>query len=192
VQKAIALFEQIVEKRKVKLGSDHPDTLNSMNNLALAYQEAGKHDQAERLLRDWLQRQRKKNEPESATTAATLANLGLTLLKQQKYSEAEPLLRECLAIREQKLPDHWRHFNTQSLLGGALLGQQQYAAAEPLLLQGYQGMKQRETQIPHYGKVSLLEAVERLVQLYEATKQPEKARAWRAKRPPENAPGRSK
>ena len=38
----------------------------------------------------------------------------------------------------------------------------------------------------------LTEAIERLVQLYEATQQVEKARAWRAKLPPEKAPARNK
>ena len=69
------------------------------------------------------------------------------------------------------------------MLGGALLGQKKYAEAEPLLLQGYEGMKQREAQIPQAGKVRLAEATERLVRLYEATNQPENARTWREKLP---------
>jgi hypothetical protein len=124
-----------------------------------------------------------------------LAGLGHNLLKQRWYAEAEPLLRECLAIREQRLPDSWLRFNTQSMLGGALLGQQKYAEAEPLLLQGYEGMKQREARIPPPEKARLPEAVERLVQLYEATGQLEKARLWRDKakpQPPDAASARVK
>jgi DNA-binding transcriptional MocR family regulator len=34
------------------LGPDHPDTLTSRNNLALAYQAVGRHDEAEELLCD--------------------------------------------------------------------------------------------------------------------------------------------
>jgi hypothetical protein len=75
------------------------------------------------------------------------------------------------------------------MLGEALLGQQKYSAAEPLLLQGYEGMKQREAQIPEPVKITrLTEATERIVQLYEATRQPEKARAWRAKLPQAKGP----
>jgi WD40 repeat protein/serine/threonine protein kinase len=184
LQEALALQEQALQKVKIKFGPDHPDALQGMYLLASAYQGAGKLQQADLLWRDLLHRRRKSDGPKSAATAGVLASLGLNLLKQQRYAEAEPLLRECLAIRVQKLPDTWLRFNTLSLLGGALLGQQKYAAAEPLLLQGYEGMKGREAQIPEPGKMRLPEAVERLVQLYEATNQPEKARLWREQAKP--------
>jgi serine/threonine protein kinase/Flp pilus assembly protein TadD len=187
----IQLLEQWLEKAKAKPSPDHPATLRGMYMLAKAYEGAGKLDQVDRLLRDLLERQQKKDGPKSADTAGVLAGLGLNLLKQQRYAEAEPLLRECLAIREQKLPDDWLRFNAQSLLGGALLGQKKYDAAEPLLVQSYEGMKQREDKIPPLGKRRLPEAVERIVQLYEATQRPEKARAWRAKLPPDKAPARN-
>ena len=54
------------------------------------------------------------------------------------------------------------------MLGGALLVQKKYADAESLLRAGYEGMKQREKTIPPQGQVRLPEAIERLVQLYEA------------------------
>src|SRR5262245_57644571 len=73
-----------------------------------------------------------------------------------------------------KQPDDWRHFYTQSL-GGSLLGQQQYAAAEPLLLQGYQGLKAQEKQIPAAYKIRPTDAIERLVQLYDAWGRPAQA-----------------
>jgi hypothetical protein len=88
--------------------------------------------------------------------------------------------------------DAWTTVNTKSLLGGALLGQKKYADAEPLLLAGYEGMKQRyatsrqalERQ-PYVNRNAdapgradaptlaaqeqrLAEALERLVQLYDA------------------------
>src|SRR5205085_3919931 len=97
----------------------------------------------------------------------------------KKWAEAEPLLRECLAIRVQTQPDVWSTFNTQSMLGGALLGQKKYAEAEPLLLAGYEGMKQREKTIPPPGQIRIPEAIERLVQLYEATDNPDEAAKWR-------------
>ena len=79
------------------------------------------------------------------------------------------------------------------MLGGALLGQKKYAEAEPLLIAGYEGMKQREATIPPQGKDRLTEALERLVQLYEATDKPDEAAEWRkeleanksAEKPPE-------
>jgi hypothetical protein len=101
------------------------------------------------------------------------------LLNHGLYVEAENILREGLKIREAKLPDDWTTFSSKALLGASLLGQQKYAEAEPLLLAGYEGMKQREGKIPAAGKTRLVEAVQRLVQLYEAWDRPEQAQAWR-------------
>ena len=94
-------------------------------------------------------------------------------------SKAEPILRECLGIRTNKEPDAWWTFNTQSWLGRALLGQKKYDEAEPVLLAGYEGMKQRERKIPPFRKYHMTEAIERLVQLYEATGKWVKAEEWR-------------
>ena len=117
----------------------------------------------------------------SLPVVGALVQLGLNLLQQKKPAEAEPLLRECLKIRKLKEPDQWTTFNTKSMLGGSLLGQKRYAEAEPLLLAGYEGMHDREAKIPAQGKVRLTEALERLVQLYDATQQTDMAAAWRKK-----------
>jgi hypothetical protein len=139
---------------------------------------AGQLDKAEKLLRYSLQ-QAQQQDKASPQTAAMMAVLGLNLLRQKKYADAEPLLRQCLAIREKKQPGEWTTYNTQSLLGGALLGQKKYAEAEPLLTKGYQGMKDQEDKIPPQGKVRLVEALERLVHLYEATGNRDEAARWR-------------
>ena len=122
---------------------------------------------------------RKRHGPESFQATLALAYLGTNLLQQHKYTEAEPVLRQCLAVRAREAPDSWATFNTRSQLGGALLGQKKYPEAEPLLLQGYEGLKQREARIPANGRPRLIEALERLVQLYEATARPDQAAAWR-------------
>jgi hypothetical protein len=103
------------------------------------------------------------------------------LLERRQYADSEPLLRECLAIRAKQLPDSWLLFNTRAMLGRAVLGQKKYAEAEPLLLEGYEGMHKRLEQIPPPGRVRLAEAIEALVELYEATGQEEKAGPWRQK-----------
>ena len=105
----------------------------------------------------------------------------MNLLKQQKYADADALLRDCLKIRERKEPDDWRTFNTKSLLGGSLLGRKKSTEAEPLLLDGYEGLKQREEKVPPQGKLRLTEALQRLVDLYDATDRKDKAAEWRKK-----------
>jgi serine/threonine protein kinase len=110
-----------------------------------------------------------------------LAMLTMARLSEGKFVEAEGLARECLIIREIQIPDDWRTFNAQSMLGGSLLGQKKYVEAEPLLLSGYEGMKQREVEIPPEGKARLNETLQRLAQLYDATQRPEQAAEWRKK-----------
>jgi tetratricopeptide (TPR) repeat protein len=186
-QEAIRLLGQTLETQKAKRGPDDID-LDILYLLAGTYQNAGKLDEADRLLRDLHERLRKRGGKMyiyRGPQASLGLNLGLNLLKQQQFAKAEPLLRERLAIDSdnwQRLAidsDNWLHFNAMSLLGGALLGQENYPAAEPLLLRGYEGMKKREAQILPSEKGCLTEAVERIIHFYEATRQEEKARAWR-------------
>ena len=90
-------------------------------------------------------------------------------------------LREGLAIREKKLPGAWQIGSSQSSLGEALAGQQKYADAEPLLVAGYEGLKARAASIPARYRTRPIEALERLVQLYEAMGQKDQADASRKK-----------
>jgi hypothetical protein len=98
------------------------------------------------------------------------------------------LLRECLEIREKATPDDWSRFHAMSLLGGALLGRGRYAEAEPLLSQGYEGMMARQARIPASDQSRLREAAERMVRLYQAWGQADKAADWRAKLSPTDLP----
>ena len=106
---------------------------------------------------------------------------GADLLRAKHAAEAEPILRECLAIRQKVIPNDPRTFETQSLLGDALLSQKKFAEAEPCLLQAEEGLRRRLTRIDDSDRHFLPESAERLVRLYEATNQPEKARPWREK-----------
>jgi hypothetical protein len=112
--------------------------------------------------------------------AGQLDGLGLNLLGQKKSADAEAVLRECLGVRQKKAANVWSTFNAQSMLGASLLGQKKYKEAEPLLTEGYEGMKHREKTIPPQGKVRLIEAAERLVDLYEATDRKDEAKKWAA------------
>jgi serine/threonine-protein kinase len=113
--------------------------------------------------------------------AFALAGLAHALLFTHKDTEAEPLLRECVVIRLKKIPDNWITFDAQSMLSGSLLALNKYAEAEPLLLSSYEGLKQRESKIPLKHRIRLRECLQRLVQLYEATDQAEKAAGWNKK-----------
>jgi Tfp pilus assembly protein PilF len=181
--KALPLLEQTLAKRKEKLGPDHPDTLTSMGNLGETYLALSQPDKAMPLLYAFLAGQGQRLGRDDPRLANIQAAVGKDLLKHEQYAEAEGILAECLKIRAEKQPDEWTTFNTQSLLGGSLAGQKKYAEAEPLLKQGYDGLKQREAKIPpQWRRVRLTEALDRLVQLYDAWGKPDQAARWRAER----------
>jgi hypothetical protein len=171
----------VVQGFAARLGADHRATLAGKNNLVHCYNHMKEPAKAEPLLRELAAFWKEKAGADSALYAGQLAVLGLNLLRQHKSADAEPPLRQALAIRDKRQPGDWTTFNTRSMLGGALLGQKKFADAERLLVQGYEGMKRHEEKIPPQGKVRLAEALERLVQLYEATGREELAAAWRKK-----------
>jgi tetratricopeptide (TPR) repeat protein len=162
-------------------GQNYPKLAWVRGELLAAYIKAHKQPAAVALIREQLTRSRKTLPAESAQLGAALATLGSQLLELQAFTEAESLLRECLAIRTKLAPEAWNTSNAKSMLGGALLGQKNYIEAEPLLLAGYEGLKTTEKSIPPQAKNNIPEAVQRIVDLYEATGKKENASTWRKK-----------
>jgi serine/threonine protein kinase len=179
LEKAVPLFEQALARLKGKFGSEHPSTLTTMHNLGHAYLFARQPGKAVPLLRSSLDGQKKQLGADNPRLAGAQDDVAWELLKAGQAADAEPILRESLAIRQKQEPDAWTTFNTRSLLGSALLGQKKYAEAERLLKAGYDGLSRRQGMIPPQNKVRLAEALERLVQLYEATGRPDEAARWR-------------
>jgi tetratricopeptide (TPR) repeat protein len=179
--KAIALFEQAaagVEKRRFQ----HEYAGRILRNTIDAYEEAGQLDKAEAWLRKWLAVVKERGGADSSAYGDDLGELGLLLLEQKKWPEAETPLKECLALREKLQPGSWATFIARSALGEALLGQKNFEAAEPLLLAGYEGMKKLEDQIkPQFRDTPLGDALDRLVRLYDALGNKDKAAEWRKK-----------
>jgi hypothetical protein len=157
-----------------------------------AYAKAGENAKLAKFVQTELDAARKPLRPDYsgpeqiesvlAALASRLAEVSEPLLQSKGFAEAETLLRESLTIRAKQEPDLWTTFHAKSLLGAALLGQKKYAEAEPVLLQGYEGMKTREKQIPEKGKIRLPEALDRLIDLYTATDRPDEVKKWRAER----------
>jgi tetratricopeptide (TPR) repeat protein len=223
LEKAQSLRKETLELRKARLGDGHPDTVQSLSDLAKGYSTMGKpeqalplfqeaaagveklefahrhagqiilglcnchsherlkqYDQAEVWLRKWLAVTKAQYGPGSVKYAGALAGLGSNLLQQKKHADAETNLRECLAIYQKEQPVAWGTFRIRILLGTALLGQKRYAEAEPLLVQCYWGMKKKVGKVPcQEGLSPLIDALEQLVQLYDAWNRPQEAAKWR-------------
>jgi serine/threonine protein kinase/tetratricopeptide (TPR) repeat protein len=170
--------EALVVQQKA-LGVEHPLTTVTFQRLISILVDERKFDEAERLCREELSALRAHLPTDEPRLADTLARFADILLTEGKFAEVDPPARECLAIREKKLPEDWRTYNMRSFLGRGLLGQQKYEEAQPMLLSGYEGMKQRDLKIPFGDKKRLKEAIEALVQLYEAQARSDQAAEWK-------------
>jgi tetratricopeptide (TPR) repeat protein len=175
------LYREAAEGALKQFGLINLHTHEYVVGLNHCYLKMGQPAKGEPLLRELADLAKQQAGADSLPYARLLANLGWNLVRQKKGAEAEAVLRASVAIRQLKEPETWTTFATQSLLGEALLFQKNYADAEPLLLQGYEGLNQRAAKIPKDFELNshLIEAIERLVRLYQDSEQPEKAAAWR-------------
>jgi tetratricopeptide (TPR) repeat protein len=176
-----ALLTKVLEIRRRVLGEDHPDTLGTMASLADLYQNQGKFAEAEEVFTKVLNVRRRTLGSDNPATTTVLDALGRMMLKQRRFADAEPRLREALVGQEKKSPDSWERYDSQSMLGASLAGEGKYVEAEPLLLSGCEGLLQRKATIPAYSRITIEEAGERIIQLYQHWNKPEKAAAWREK-----------
>jgi hypothetical protein len=97
--------------RKAKLGSDHPDTLTSMANLASTYRNQGRWDEAEKLQVDVMNARKAKLGSDHPDTLTSMANLASTYWNQGRWDEAEKLQVDVMNAQKQSLDQ-----TTQTLL----------------------------------------------------------------------------
>jgi hypothetical protein len=88
-------------------------------------------------------------------------------------------LRDALAGWMKKDHDDWHTYEAASLLGRFLLIRKDYVAAEPYLLRGFEGLEAREARIPAPSRQRIVEARARIIELYDAWGQPDRAEEWR-------------
>jgi len=163
------------------LGLDHPDVDASANRLVSILMAENKLAEAEAFSRERVLRVSARVAADDPQLASPLASLAQILLLQGRFTEAEPIARQCLTIREKNTPKNWLTFSARAMLGASLMGQQKNAEAEPLLRSGYEGLKEREAQIPAQGRVNIRRALHYLVKLYQGTDRPGQAADWQQK-----------
>jgi serine/threonine protein kinase/tetratricopeptide (TPR) repeat protein len=184
-----------LEPTRIVMGDQHSWTLNALGVLARVYQAQGRYEEAAPLIKDAETRYRERWGEDNPRLAFVLGMRGYNLLAQQKYAEAEAPLRECVAIWKKRLLHGGdlllslsrrgvtREYGyAKSLLGASLMGRKNYAEAERLLVQGYEALKSKPEvaeDVTPLARRYQVEALERLVQLYEETAKPDDAAKWR-------------
>jgi len=117
---------------------------------------------------------RKSLDPGNPRRMSLLLAWGYSLMLLERLDDAEPVLRECIS---RVAPADPLRIRAQSVLGGVLTGAKRYADAEPVLLDAV-----RSAESSDGGSAATTQAItRRLVTLYEAWGQRDKAAAFRAK-----------
>ena len=118
--RAISQFEQCRQLLRGALGPDHPETLSTMNNLALAYYSAGRLQDSMVLGQEALPLFKAKFGPDDPKTLTIMNNLALAYQDTRRLSEAVSLLEKTLELRKVKLgPDHPSTLATMNNLANA-------------------------------------------------------------------------
>jgi tetratricopeptide (TPR) repeat protein len=130
---ATALLERVRDALIAKLGPDHPHTLTTLSNLALAYRDSGKLPEAIALYERVRDAQIATLGPDHPDTMTTLANLGIAYNFARRYPEAAALLERVRDANIAKLgPDHPDTLPTLNNLATAYWGAKQLDKSVPL------------------------------------------------------------
>jgi tetratricopeptide (TPR) repeat protein len=132
-RQAIAIGKELTADLERMLGPDHPDTLNSRNNLAEAYREAAQASEAISLYEKNLAACERQMGLKHPVTLVSRDNLGLAYQEAGRASEAISLHEQTLADREHVLgPDHPATLISRNNLATAYQEAGRYADAVPL------------------------------------------------------------
>ncbi|KAA6408365.1 MAG: hypothetical protein FRX48_08107 [Lasallia pustulata] len=101
--RAEVFYKSAVEMRTKLLGTEHPDTLSSMRNLALTYSLQGLWKEAEKLRAQVLEIRKRVLGAEHPDTLISISDLASTYSDQGLWKEAEKLEVQVLEIRKRVL-----------------------------------------------------------------------------------------
>lgn len=162
------------------LGEEHPSVAYAWLHLGHLHYLQGRYGDAEEEVGKSLKIVEQKLPKGHNAFSSTYMVLGLILNKTGRSAEAEAKLREALQIRNRIFPKgHYLIAITQGALGECLTTQKRYAEAEPILQESYGTMKAVQ------GERSPLtmDAVRRLVTLYQSWGKHEEAARYQAALP---------
>jgi tetratricopeptide (TPR) repeat protein len=124
------LFEETLALQKATLGSDHPDTLRCMGNLAHNYASLGRHAEALKLREESLAQRKAKLGPEHPDTLVSMHNLAACYAAVRRHAEALKLHEKTFALMKAKLgPEHPHTIRSMSSLANTLAVLHRHAEA---------------------------------------------------------------
>jgi len=162
----LEMGNQNLEKQKEVFGPFHPNTLTSMNNLAVLYESQGKYDDAEPLFMECLEKTKRALGPDHPDTLASMNNLARLYESQGKYDDAEPLYVECFEkAKRARGPDHPNTLASMNNLAALYRCQGKYDDAEPLCVEC---LEKKKTPLGGPDHPSTLASMNNLAGLYKS------------------------
>ncbi|KAK4031660.1 kinesin light chain [Parachaetomium inaequale] len=138
-QIAEELHRQALQLRTQVLVVEHPDTLTSINHLALVLRSQGKYEEAETMHRQALKLQTQVLGTEHPNTLTSMNNLAIVLSEQGKYEEAKRMHKQALKLQTQVLgAEHPDMLASMNNLAYVLGKQGKYEEAETIHRQALQ------------------------------------------------------
>jgi len=118
---ALELAEEILKQRKADLPTNHPDTIDSVAQMAALYEAQGDLEEAMRYRAEALEMLQAVFGREHPRTLDATRNLAFTLSKLGRDSDAEPLLSEVLSRCERVFDRHHNFTIETRFLYGKIL-----------------------------------------------------------------------
>ena len=132
---AETLLVRLVALREQSVGADHPDTLQSLHDLATVYHKQGRYGKAESIHRSTLAGRERILGKEHPDTLRSVNGLATAIELQGRYTEAETLRLHLVQTRERLLgTEHPDTLSASNNLAVLLADQGRYEEAEPLHL----------------------------------------------------------
>jgi hypothetical protein len=160
-----------------QLDPDDPELLGRQVTLGEIYCDANRFDKGLPLIEGV--HQKRHPEPDSAWVRTVLLK---AYVQAEKPDKATELVQERVKDAREALPADSQELAAELIVIAKWAGEAKaYADAERLFLEGYQGLKRGESQNPNTGAQRTQDALQSLIQLYDAWGKPEEAAKWRLK-----------
>ncbi|MBA4189159.1 MAG: hypothetical protein C0467_14270 [Planctomycetaceae bacterium] len=193
-QRALDLCDAVASELRQLRGQDIVDTLDLVDIAATACAKLQLREREEGYLRELIRISGLMYGTPSEPVCVAMIRLGTQLMARDKLEAAETIFRESLAMleniatRPRSMLTPWLIPHARSLLGEALLGQKKYLAAEPLLISGAEQLLADSVKLTSTELNEVQHAIERLVKLYVALGNDQKATTWRNQMIPKRVP----
>jgi tetratricopeptide (TPR) repeat protein len=172
LDRAIPLLEDALKRAKA---TGYPAALEMQADLGLSYRDAKRFADAIPLLEGVCREAGNRADLDWVGTALLTSYVGAG-----RKAEAAALAKEQARAARERLPAGSPELAAEvAFPGKALMEVGEYADAQELLLIRYRGLTQAEARVPPRVDPRLPDAVDHLIQLYDAWGQPDKAAHWR-------------